>query len=129
MTPAEAAALKAGDSLDRAVAEHIFSQVACPDWHYVMMGPSSGWMRNQPHAEHDCYPDQCPVQYSQLWATAGLVVEKMQQLGWSFDAGKPINGPWQAVFTGDDLQEGANAETFPEAVSRAALAAVSKAES
>ena len=67
--------------------------------------------------------------YSGSWAGAGLVVERMRELGWQGCVTMPNeNGPWGAEFwKGDamDTHGEADHEAAPVAVSRAALAALS----
>jgi hypothetical protein len=130
----------AGDELDRLVATTVFGQMACSEYHYVRMGHIHGWTRNEPHADHSCYPDQCPAQYSQLIQAAWMVVEKMRECGFRFslfDAHTWIDGPLHysanfTILTNDPHNPGfsrqAEALTAPHAICLAALAASKQAK-
>ena len=80
VTREDVLALSAGDALDRLVAEIVFGKVACAEYGYVRLGPASGWARLEPHKDHDCYPDQCPAQYSQNGGAMVILAEHLRSM-------------------------------------------------
>jgi hypothetical protein len=129
--------LEAGPALDAEIARRVFGKQPCDQWHlwHAAMG---SWTTNDGHdaQAHNCYPSQCPVQYSQLIQAAWLVVEKMREQGVSIMITSPFTTEdrWVVeVWIKDDDDDVTNlgevaADTAPLAICRAAWVAIERSE-
>jgi hypothetical protein len=136
----QGAALEAGRELDRMVAERVFGHEVKLVTEEERDGPE-GWDLQDVERR---YPWRSTLPsgevvggwaslrpYSSDIAAAFLVVERMQQDGWSFtlrDDGRTHGPAWEVDFVGVLHDGWAQADTAPLAIARAAIHALAAAE-